>query len=83
MNRYEKLVAIMRDAVEHPDKYPEVARTVRKENGEKPSATFSSPQKGMKPVSGADTMARWQQENEDGERKSRVDKLREKHDRNS
>lgn len=82
MNRYEKLAAVMRDAVEHPDKYPEVERTVRKENGEKQSATFSSQQRGKKPVSGADAMTRWQEENEDAKRKSRGDKLREKHDGN-
>lgn len=79
MNRYEKLAATMRDAVEHPDRYPEAERVVRKENDEKQGAIFSSPQRGMKPVSGADAMARWLEEHEDDERKSRVDKLREKH----
>ncbi|HBV00843.1 MAG TPA: hypothetical protein DEF00_00410 [Candidatus Taylorbacteria bacterium] len=82
MNRYEKLAAVMREAVKNPDKYPEVERTVKKENGGKHSATFSSRQREMKPVSGADAMARWQQESEDDERKGRADKLREKQDGN-
>lgn len=79
MNRFEKLAATMRDAVEHPDRYPETEGAVRKENGEKQSATFSSHQRGMKPVSGADAMARWQRENEDGHKESRVDQLRKKY----
>lgn len=83
MNRYEKLAAAMRDAAEHPDKYPEAEGIVKKENGGKHSAPLSLHPRGMKPVSGADAMARWQQGNEDGERKSRVDKLRERHDMNS
>ena len=73
MSKFEQLAAMMRKEIE---------RVERESTSEASSGKVSeaSPAKAEKrPVSGADAMARWQRENEEGGA-DRVRKLREKHE---